>query len=31
MHKASHHLFAERPLDYSLVVKGFLDAEQMDD
>jgi 2-hydroxy-6-oxonona-2,4-dienedioate hydrolase len=27
MAKASHHLFVERPRDYSLIVRSFLDAE----
>lgn len=27
MHKASHHLFAERPKDYALVLRSFLDAD----
>jgi pimeloyl-ACP methyl ester carboxylesterase len=27
MNKASHHLFAERPKDYALVLRSFLDAD----
>ncbi len=27
MHKASHHMFAERPKDYSLIVRAFLEQD----